>query len=102
DGIRYFHVTGVQTCALPIYRNRYSVWWVGPWARPVALELTSVPGVLRALESTTYSNAPADWLAARRVLSAQDLTDAVVTVVAHEIGRASCRERETVTEGGMR
>src|SRR5690606_25349666 len=23
DGIRYFHVTGVQTCALPIYPNRY-------------------------------------------------------------------------------
>src|SRR5690606_40789210 len=21
DGIRYFHVTGVQTCALPIYRD---------------------------------------------------------------------------------
>lgn len=69
-------------------RNRYSVWWVGPWARPVALELTSVPGVLRALESTTYSNAPADWLAARRVLSAQDLTDAVVTVVAHDVAAA--------------
>src|SRR5690606_40404676 len=22
DGIRYFHVTGVQTCALPIYRQQ--------------------------------------------------------------------------------
>src|SRR5215475_15003417 len=24
DGIRYFHVTGVQTCALPIYPSRCS------------------------------------------------------------------------------
>src|SRR5690606_39391727 len=23
DGIRYFHVTGVQTCALPIYAGRH-------------------------------------------------------------------------------
>src|SRR5207302_6412608 len=29
DGIRYFHVTGVQTCALPIYRHLFesmAVW----------------------------------------------------------------------------
>src|SRR5690606_39907211 len=26
DGIRDFHVTGVQTCALPIYRVPYRVW----------------------------------------------------------------------------
>src|SRR5690606_39752955 len=25
DGIRYFHVTGVQTCALPIYGGLYEV-----------------------------------------------------------------------------
>src|SRR5690606_41148151 len=28
DGIRDFHVTGVQTCALPIYAHR--VWYVDP------------------------------------------------------------------------
>src|SRR5690606_39919563 len=31
DGIRAFHVTGVQTCALPIYPepggSRYHPWW---------------------------------------------------------------------------
>src|SRR5690606_40341606 len=52
DGIRAFHVTGVQTCALPIYPNRdmppvtssAAVMFSGstPWARsPVATALGS-------------------------------------------------------------
>src|SRR5690606_40516920 len=28
DGIRDFHVTGVQTCALPIFRDRKRAGWV--------------------------------------------------------------------------
>src|SRR5690606_40130323 len=28
DGIRDFHVTGVQTCALPIYSDASTVTWV--------------------------------------------------------------------------
>src|SRR5215475_7662803 len=37
DGIRDFHVTGVQTCALPIYcetmADRTEVYGFGSWAR---------------------------------------------------------------------
>src|SRR5690606_40052409 len=43
DGIRDFHVTGVQTCALPIYR----VWHVATRA-PVAL-LFTLPSLLKIL-----------------------------------------------------
>src|SRR5690606_40653910 len=33
-GIRDFHVTGVQTCALPIWRGRGTIWATSP--RPLA------------------------------------------------------------------
>src|SRR5690606_39958870 len=33
DGIRDFHVTGVQTCALPISRCRASTWPATRWPR---------------------------------------------------------------------
>src|SRR5436309_5102246 len=37
DGIRYFHVTGVQTCALPIYPTQ--IRRVGHFSNPIAPDL---------------------------------------------------------------
>src|SRR5690606_40772056 len=91
DGIRDFHVTGVQTCALPISRRR------GPGARPPADERL-VAGVA----------VPQDQQRDRRVA----FRDLERRQTEHErlglrrrgrrrrleIGRASCRER--VWRGG--
>src|SRR5699024_12219145 len=44
DGIRDRNVTGVQTCALPIYRG-------GPLSRPVRLRARARRGVLRTVAS---------------------------------------------------
>src|SRR5439155_11613574 len=88
DGIRDGHVTGVQTCALPIFQvdrpvdlditSSLAGWmsWVA-WGRPVAAStdpaLLSLRGVLRAAGA-------ARWSAPRAACPS-------------EIGRASCRER---------
>src|SRR5690606_39492451 len=46
DGIRYFHVTGVQTCALPILKE----------IKPIKEKIT---GTLKAVENlTTSTNDP--------------------------------------------
>src|SRR5690606_40050976 len=68
DGIRAFHVTGVQTCALPILAERY----FGP------IEKREIPSAKRPLEL--------DEPGERR------LTLHLNTQVP-KIGRASCRER---------
>src|SRR5690606_40859590 len=48
DGIRDFHVTGVQTCALPI-----SGWrWPGPWWKPTAADWS---WARRARRSSRYT-----------------------------------------------
>src|SRR5690606_40973507 len=94
DGIRDFHVTGVQTCALPIY------YWLHRWdegrtgfhrddVMPLlqrhwpALELPADAAVLVPLAGKTLDM---HWLAAR----------------GHpvQIGRASCRERLEISVGG--
>lgn len=62
----------------------FSVWWVGPWTRPLALELGSVEAVERALSRSSHADAPADWGAAAEALAAHDLGDALVTAVATE------------------
>src|SRR5690606_40394693 len=46
DGIRDFHVTGVQTCALPIYYDG-KVWGVSSWTtRPRVITPTATLGVV--------------------------------------------------------
>src|SRR5690606_40625614 len=42
DGIRVFHVTGVQTCALPIYRDRQPLFDVAGDRRAEALPRATV------------------------------------------------------------
>src|SRR5256885_12100439 len=80
DGIRDYKVTGVQTCALPIYVEH--TWALGD---------LYVHG-----EEQLYQGAPAqliDWSQGREQLE-QRLIRALTTQSGlGQIGRASCRER---------
>src|SRR5690606_40430293 len=100
DGIRYFHVTGVQTCALPIFthsdisnfltcRRKWYYDYVLDYRPPEPLT-----GPL-ALGSRVH--------AALEAYYKGETTDPVAwidTKGKDEIGRASCRERGEV--GGER
>src|SRR5207244_7558195 len=96
DGIRYDLVTGVQTCALPIYWLTYS---------PFVSALTSKAGqeqgagnLLNAFTELGHQIKPD---------AASELTRVTGGRVIHylkkdsleEIGRASCRERVALQEG---
>src|SRR5690606_39906915 len=86
DGIRDFHVTGVQTCALPILDKRVSARGQAPAARATAARASAAASPARIA-----SCAPGTcrvWAACR--YSARGV----------QIGRASCRERAGVAEGG--
>src|SRR5437667_2433110 len=84
DGIRDRDVTGVQTCALPIWVIH--VLAVG--AVEEAELLLAVGGIVGGIEVEQDLAALADLLAAE---ADELLTQQVVA--AHQIGRASCRER---------
>src|SRR5690606_41158393 len=100
DGIRDFHVTGVQTCALPITLVLMfaavaigfgPVWGSSGWVLPAAGG--SVVGLAVA------------WVGAWRRVPAVTVTAlAVVAYLLFEIGRASCRERGEIwlTAGSCR
>src|SRR5690606_40073437 len=92
DGIRDFHVTGVQTCALPISGARARsteqgsqpeadgrAEWSVVWQAPASLELPIV--------FELWANAGND--------DQSPFGDAT-----HQIGRASCRERGWSATGG--
>src|SRR5207302_6664054 len=90
DGIRYFHVTGVQTCALPILRADYEF---AEGRRGRAGRRRNDPHSVAFAWRVTWPsrNAPGDSVASslhhvwcRRV---------------SQIGRASCRERVEVRVG---
>src|SRR5690606_40676479 len=83
DGIRDFHVTGVQTCALPISR-RVELLAGGPRV-PRVVDLDG--GALGGLR------AGADFDVLDHELRGRGLAG-------REIGRASCRERVSVWGGG--
>src|SRR5690606_40916078 len=78
DGIRDFHVTGVQTCALPIF---------------VVIRSAGETGQLYGSVSTRDI---ADLLAAEGFdvnRNQVELNNPIKTIGLSEIGRASCRER---------
>src|SRR5690606_39437394 len=85
DGIRDFHVTGVQTCALPIcfaitqffYRADSYTGFVEA-ARAAGVTIPILAGILPTTE-------------ARRLRRVEELTG--VAAPSGQIGRASCRER---------
>src|SRR5690606_40600936 len=100
DGIRDFHVTGVQTCALPISRLFFSIsslerflYVVAEfcWAR-VAYTLTS--SACRVIRSSLTVNE--DWFAGH-----EPTYSANPRCFTLKIGRASCRERVSFTVVGV-
>src|SRR5690606_39549620 len=82
DGIRDFHVTGVQTCALPIYSGSHH-WVTDP----------AISGLPRREQFLRAEYAPNE-VTARRA-GAEVLKQHIRNIYATriEIGRASCRER---------
>src|ERR1039457_7394111 len=56
DGIRDYKVTGVQTCALPIYRIlRYVTWAIGPVAVLLVISGWHALGNVRQVASGTVA-----------------------------------------------
>src|SRR5690606_40481472 len=101
DGIRDFHVTGVQTCALPIWEE-------------VIIHLP--PPVALVCLSATVSNAEevAEWLTTVRGDTRLILEERRPVELEHlclvgdrqserpQIGRAACRERVRIAGGSVR
>src|SRR5256885_4841151 len=83
DGIRDYKVTGVQTCALPIFASR-TVVFLGISADDVA-----AGGHLERLKELGIKLGSHYWITARR----DNPTDSWAEAVGIQIGRASCRER---------
>src|SRR5690625_7166907 len=79
DGTRSGHVTGVQTCALPIYMS------AGTPADPAG------PAALDGTDVADGTEPPAPWQRLERRTVA-------VTAILLKIGRASCRESVTIEE----
>src|SRR5690606_40620535 len=80
DGIRGFHVTGVQTCALPIYT---SLRMFSSCYRALGSTLAGMPRIPSPLSSTV----------AHLVDPNGDQNDEADDDLLREIGRASCRAR---------
>src|SRR5690606_40482086 len=83
DGIRGFHVTGVQTCALPIY----------PWAvvpRPSPRRWGNY--CLWPARPARGTGSPCWWI--------WNTSTTPKGLMRREIGRASCRERDGDPGGG--
>src|SRR5690606_40273073 len=97
--IRYFHVTGVQTCALPIYPDGHFCEFTDH-----ALHLKAVLLPVKQLDPPVYvfyadtlasiaAKAPEVGVIVQREPCIQFLEFFGL----HEIGRASCRENEKTT-----
>src|SRR5690606_40420077 len=80
DGIRDFHVTGVQTCALPI----------------LAIQLASsvpVAPFSKRMKARATSSTSTDFICEGSKLSGRSLMIVTASpITASKIGRASCRE----------
>src|SRR5690606_40470455 len=94
DGIRDFHVTGVQTCALPISSPPCSV--------------TACDGVTGAQAVTLQGGDGAVYLAVQlgvvellSILDDRRMLGPVLRMQRQQIGRASCRERVQSAGGAV-
>src|SRR5690606_40230761 len=94
DGIRDFHVTGVQTCALPIYYPLYSVA-LAEWRGFVFVNLDEKPKDTVADTFDEASVSLANW-PLEELVSGHVFTK----VMDCKIGRASCRERGEMKGAG--
>src|SRR5690606_13002164 len=65
DGIRDFHVTGVQTCALPIYYRFRS----RPWDNPLAVD-TICTQCERGCNTTLWIKAKPEWAKGAQIVRA--------------------------------
>src|SRR5207244_10185383 len=89
DGIRDDLVTGVQTCALPIWRSA------------AALTTVATMDVTRHRLGRTFRRPMGEHRHAGRSRSARRPADQFITTLSTEIGRASCRERVKITVGAV-
>src|SRR5258706_1509407 len=78
DGIRDWSVTGVQTCALPIFAILGAAW-------PATVRLVGLSLILSYLIGLAIGVVQAARSRSR--------TDTFLSISSVEIGRASCRER---------
>src|SRR5690606_39587088 len=88
DGIRDFHVTGVQTCALPIYATFKSAG-----SKAATCSISTVQTIASA-------PSPTDGCAAMYTRMVPNSASAMPTLPRmkyFQIGRASCRERVEVS-----
>src|SRR5690606_39658014 len=96
DGIRDFHVTGVQTCALPIFsRSRSSLPLL---KKGTALAGTSTVSPVRGLRPVRAGRLRTEKAPKPRS-STRPPSDRV-SVMQPKIGRASCRERVEIADVG--
>src|SRR5437773_7860902 len=89
DGIRDRDVTGVQTCALPIWKN------------DCPLIVRSIAGIV-IIAAVSGTSGAAAWYCEEATLirSSPPSTIASTAKIAIKIGRASCRERVWCWEEG--
>src|SRR5207253_4258762 len=93
DGIRDGHVTGVQTCALPISSPLAS--WISPEQAMAPALTIGLKGWLSALRRIELKGSPdGSTPMALSTRAAPSVSSA------SEIGRASCRERVESRGGG--
>src|SRR5206468_6509862 len=101
DGIRDLIVTGVQTCALPIYRVDLAEWGLkieGNVNKPLTLSFSELTEKFKPVSVTAVNQCSGNSRSRfqPRVAGGQWGNGAM------EIGRASCRERGTVREAASR
>src|SRR5690606_39878865 len=97
DGIRAFHVTGVQTCALPIFSHLASA---DEESAQTERQLQSFGAIREAIPARRYSLANSAGVCLGRSYGF-DLTRPGLALYG-EIGRASCRERAEGSEVAAR
>src|SRR5690606_41090466 len=85
DGIRDFHVTGVQTCALPISMKKTMLG-----ALMLGLTFLQSASAQAPDPATNFPDRPIHLLVGSPPGAS---TDTYARIVADEIGRASCRQR---------
>src|SRR5690606_40411051 len=97
--IRDFHVTGVQTCALPISRHFSGSDVMAAYNGVVAMRAAAVRAT-GAYDFVISPTSPVLPYAAELPSPTDDPENALAHIaftVAYKIGRASCREREMST-----
>src|SRR5207247_5424049 len=93
DGILDPLVTGVQTCALPIYPRRKGEHWIFIQALDPSLCLCGANAGFRFIRSRSRTPMRRSDRAASLLSRKSQFTLQVLEADVFEIGRASCRER---------